>query len=253
MRKLPSTLIAETLDASITALKPVVEAMKVVANTSRHQLLLPDSERGLQEALFAYNVFLTDTPLSGHNSTIKQLLADYNNEWSFLFDAIRDGDKNIAPFVKSARAAQKATHARLVAVLGTGNGDGRAEYDALTAALTALSEQMGDNAQSAAKRSRKGCKREPNFATPVWQAAIWAGVGEATIRRYWNHPKKGLPRPPLNVPGPPEARKALFEEWGRQYRGLKAAKSEARAMNHAARYHDLDNIGDPKDDSEEES
>lgn len=253
MRERPSTIIANTLDASISALKPVVEAMKAAANASRYQFLLPESEQGLQGALFAYLMFLTVNPLSGNNRTIKQLLADYANEWSFLFDAIRDGDSTLATPVKDARAAQKAAHARLVAILDTGNGDGRTEYDALTTALTALSEKMGDNAQAAAKRSRKGCKRDPNYATPAWQAAIWANVGEATIHRYWDKPKKGLLRPPLTTPGTVEARKSMFEEWGRQYHAQKAGASEARAMNHAARYHDIDSIGDSKDDSEEES
>ena len=42
------------------------------------------------------------------------------------------------------RAAQKAAHERFVDILknGTGNGDGRTEYDALTAALTALSASL---------------------------------------------------------------------------------------------------------------
>ena len=253
---LPSQHIVKLLKHSTPELKHAAVGMMDAANPDRNQLLMPDYRDGLRNALTAYREVLVDKPMVvPMRRNIENLIAEYAVEWSRLLDAVRKADNQLNPLIGKVRAKQKAAHERFVDILknGTGNGDGRAEYDALTAALTALSEQMGDNAQSAAKRSRKGCKREPNFATPVWQAAIWAGVGEATIRRYWNHPKKGLPRPPLNVPGPPEARKALFEEWGRQYRGLKAAKSEARAMNHAARYHDLDNIGDSKDDSEEES
>ena len=92
MQSSPYQIIIDTLYVSINALKPIVEAMKATANTARHQLLLPDSEEGLQEPLFAYKVFLTEGTLSGHTRDIKQLLADYNNEWTFLFDAVRDGD-----------------------------------------------------------------------------------------------------------------------------------------------------------------
>ena len=225
----PFQIIIDTLDLSVNAIKPVVEAMKVTANTARHQLLLPDSEQGLQEPLFAYTLFLTENTLSGHNRTIKQLLADYNNQWSFLFDAVRDGDKTLEPLVKKARAAQKAAHARLRAILDSGNGDGRTEYEALTAALTALSEQMGENARAAAARSRKGI---PHHHTKVkaWQAAMWSGFSVSTIRRYKIHPKYGLPPPPLNDTIGPEA---AFRTWGDQLRAKKAAASEASAKDHA--------------------
>ena len=232
MQSSPYQIITDTLDVSINALKPVVEAMKAAANTARHQLLLPDSEQGLQEGLFAYTLFLTENTLSGHNRTIKQLLADYNNEWTFLFDAVRDGDKTLAPLVHAARTAQKAAHARLVAILDTGNGDGRTEYAALTAALTAL---MGENAESAAARSRKGIKHEMT-RIPAEKAAEWADVSVSTIRRYWRHPIKSLPRPPLNeVNAPQEA----MEDWGLVYNFVKVNKTEANRKNHAINFSDL--------------
>ena len=235
MQTSPYQIIIDTLDLSINALKPVVEAMKAAANTTRHQLLLPDSEQGLQEALFAYTLFLTENALSGHNRDIKQLLADYNNEWTFLFDAVRDGDKTLAPLVQTARTAQKKAHARLVTILDTGNGNGQTEYDALTAALTALSEQMGENALTAAARSRKGIKHE-RTRIPAEQAAEWADVSVSTIRRFWKRPIKSLPRPPLNeVNAPQEA----MEDWGLLYHFLKLSKAEANKKSHAINFSDL--------------
>ena len=229
MRSSPFQLIIDALDTSINALKPVVKAMNATANTARHQLLLPDSEQGLQEALFAYNVFLTESPLSGHNRTIKQLLADYNNEWSFLFDAVRDGNKELASFIKTARTAQKATHARLVEVLDTGNGEGHTEYDAFTAALTALSEQMGENAEASAKRSRKGIPHQKTRIS-IPRASELTGIPAITIRRAWNnheHPN----RPPLNS----SARMVIAwgKTWNEDKGKEKAGKHEANMKNHA--------------------
>ena len=231
----PFQIIIDTLDLSVNAIKPVVEAMKVTANTARHQLLLPDSEQGLQEPLFAYTLFLTENTLSGHNRTIKQLLADYNNQWSFLLDAVRDGDKTLEPLVKKARSAQKAAHSRLRAILDTGNGDGRTEYEALTTALAALSEQMGENARAAAARSRKGIKHEMT-RIPAEKAAEWASVSVSTIRRYWKRPIKSLPRPPLNeVNAPQEA----MEDWGTLYHFIELSKEEADKKNHPLNFSQL--------------
>ena len=229
MQSSPYQIIINTLDVSINALKPVVETMKAAANTARHQLLLPDSEEGLQEPLVAYTFFLTEDTLSGHTRDIKQLLADYNNEWTFLFDAVRDGDKTLASLVKTARAAQKAAHARLVAILDTGNGNGRTEYDALTAALTALSEAMGENANGAAKKSRKGIPHQRTRIS-VPRASELTGIPAITIRRAWNnhaHPN----RPPLNSTA------EMVIAWGKTWKAdkgkEKAGKHEANMKNHA--------------------
>lgn len=228
MRALPSQLIIETLDTSINALKPIVKAMNAAANTMRHQLLLPDSEQGLQEALFVYEVFLTEGTLSGHNHTIKQLLADYNNEWSALFDVVRDSDKALATLVKTARDAQRAAHGRLSEILNTGNGDGRTEYSALTAALTALSEAMGENAIATAKKRRKGIPHQRTRIS-VPRASELTGIPAITIRRAWNkhdHPN----RPPLNSSA--EMVVAWGKTWKEDKGKEKAGKHEANMKNH---------------------
>lgn len=229
MRSSPFQLIIETLDTSINALKPVVKAMSGTANTARHQLLLPDSEQGLQAALFAYEVFLTEGTLSGHNRTIKQLLSDYNNEWSALFDVVRDSDKTLAALVKTARDAQRAAHVRLMEILGTGNGDGHAEYAALTAALTQLSEMMGENAQAASSRSRKG-KKHDTYLVPVTTAANLTGIPAVTLYRILRKPQNSLA---VALNHSTEAVTA----WGESYKKIrssrKAAKHEANMMNHA--------------------
>lgn len=229
MRYSPFQLIIETLDTSINALKPVVKAMNAAVNTARHQLLLPDSEQGLQEALFAYEVYLTEGTLSGHNRTIKQLLADYNNEWSALFDAVRDNDKTLAPLVKIARDAQKAVHTRLKEILYTGNGVGHTEYSTLSAALTTLSEAMGENANAAAKKRRKGIPHQRTRIS-VPRASELTGIPAITIRRAWNnhnHPN----RPPLNSSA------KMVIAWGKTWKEdkgkEKAGKHEANMKNHA--------------------
>lgn len=107
----------------------------------------------------------------------------------------------------------------------------KAAYIRLADGLAALECEM-EKAKPAPNKSREGIKHE-TFATPVWQAAEWAGVGEATIRRYWKNPKKGMPRPPLMVAGTEEARKGAFEEWGKLMSGVNAAKHEANMKNHA--------------------
>lgn len=79
------------------------------------------------------------------------------------------------------------------------------------------------------KKVRQGIKHErTRISAP--QAAKWAGVGEATIRRYWKNPKYGLPRPPLNDTTDPET---ALREWGKLYRANVHAKHEAREKNHA--------------------
>lgn len=229
MPTLPSKLISDTLNFSIKALRPVVEGLKVVANTSRHQLLLPDSDKGLQEPLFAYTYFLTENTLSGHNRTIKQLLADYKNEWGFLFDAVRGSDKTLEPLIKNARAAQKAAHARLVDILDSGNGNGRAEYDALTAALTALSEQMGENAEAAAKRSRKGCKHN-TYKIHVTVASKIIEVPAITLYRILDRGDNLLETALMS--DSPDLLIAWGKDYKRTHKSTRAAKHEANAMNH---------------------
>lgn len=229
--EMPSETIAKTLMFSIAALTTVNAAIKDASNASRHRLLLAESEEGLVDGILPYYAFLTKRALSGHNSHITQLLTAYDLEWRKLFDSVRDLDQSLAPLVDTARFAQKAAHCRLAAILDCGRGNGQAEYAALTAALTSLSEAMGDNAQAAAKKSRKG-KPHETFATPVPTAAIWSGVSEPTIRRYWRKPLKGIPQPPLNQTGSVEVRKRVLQDWGDKYRSAKAGAHEANAMNH---------------------
>ena len=232
---LPSKHLIKLLNHSTPELKHTVLGLMDAGNADRNQLLIPDARDGLYNALTAYREILVDKPMVvPMRRNIQQLITGYKTEWSRLLDTIRKVDSTLEPQIKDVRAAQKAAHKRFEDILlnGTVNGDGRTEYEALTTALTALSEQMGENALAAAKRSRKGCIRSPNFETPAWQGAIWANTGESTIRRYWDEPKKGLLRPPLNVPGSPEARKALFEEWGRQFHGVEKEKHEANMMDH---------------------
>lgn len=230
--EMPSETIAKTLMFSITALITVNAAIKDASNASRHRLLLAESEEGLVDGILPYYAFLTKRALSGHNSQIAQLLTAYDLEWRKLLDSVRNLDQSLAPLVKAARAAQKAAHSRLVAILDSGRGNGQAEYDALTAALTSLSEAMGDNAQAAAKRSRKG-KPHETFATPVPTAEEWSGVSASTIRRFWKKQSKGIPQPPLNQTGSVEVRKRVLQNWGDQYRAAKAGAHEANAKNHA--------------------
>lgn len=114
---MPRDAFADALDLSITALNTVIAGIKVASDTMRHQLLLPESEKGLQEGLFVYQLILTEAAISVNVRAVKQLLADYNNAWSYLFDAVRAVDKTLDSPVKVARIAQKAAQSRLVAIL----------------------------------------------------------------------------------------------------------------------------------------
>ena len=79
------------------------------------------------------------------------------------------------------------------------------------------------------KRTRKGIKHERTHV-PAWKAALWAGVGIVTIRRYWKNPKYGLPRPPLNDTTDPET---ALRKWGDLYRAKAKGRHEANMKNHA--------------------
>lgn len=238
MLMLPSQHIVKLLKHSTPELKLAAVGMLDAANPDRNQLLLPDYRDGLRNALTAYREVLVEKPMViPMRRSIEMLIEEYAVEWSRLFDAVRKTDKQLEPQIKAARAAQKAAHSRFIDILknGTGNGDGRTEYDALTAALTALSEQMGENAESAAARSRKGIKHEMT-RIPAEKAAEWADVSVSTIRRYWRRPIKSLPRPPLNeVNAPQEA----MEDWGTLYHFVKLSKAEANKKSHAINFSDL--------------
>lgn len=235
---LPSQYIVKLLKHSTPELKHAAVGMLDAANPDRNQLLMPDYRNGLRNALTAYREVLVDKPMVvPMRRNIENLIAEYAVEWSRLLDAVRKADKQLEPQIKAARAAQKAAHSRFFDILtnGNANGDGRTEYDALTAALTALSEQMGENAEAAAARSRKGIKHE-RTRIPAEKAAEWAEVSVSTIRRYWRHPIKSLPRPPLNeVNAPQEA----MEDWGLVYNFVKVNKTEANRKNHAINFSDL--------------
>ena len=228
---LPSDDIYNALGFSAEALEKVIAGIKNPTDISRHRLLLPDDRDGLEDALFAYMIFMTENPLSGHSRKIKQALGDYNNAWFRLFDAVRESNSSLADTVKSVRDAQKKAHARLAEILESGNGDGTEEFNALADALRDLSEAMGDDAQAAAKRSRKGCKRE-RFKTTAQQAFEWTGVPVSTLRKQWVNPTKGRLRPPFNIPGSEKARKSVWQEWARQHFADIFAKHEANMKNH---------------------
>lgn len=233
MPKSPSEIVTTLLKRSLAELKYVESGVCNFGSPNHHQLLLPESRDGLYNALAAYRELLVEAQIVvPMRRAIKALVAEYDTEWTKLLDAVRDADKSLAPFVKEARTARKAAHSRFVAILTDGQENGQAEYAALTAAFTSLSEAMGENSQAAAKKSRKGIPHE-TFATPIPTASAWSGVSEPTIRRYWKRPLKGIPQPPLNQTGTAEVRKRVLQNWGDQYRAAKAGAHEANAKNHA--------------------
>lgn len=224
----PRIIISEAVGCSTQVLCEVISGINDPTNHKRHQLLIPDSPEGLQHALLAYELFLTDTPLSGINDYNKQLLADYNNQWSYLFDALREANKDAADSINRLRDLQKKVHAKLIEVLKTGNESGKIEFEKFSEELRNVSVEWGESLEETQKRSRKGCKHVNTFISAE-QAAEWAGVGVATIRRYWSDPKFGLPRPPLNDKTNP---KGAMKKWGELYRSRKEQKKEANNMNH---------------------
>ena len=148
MNKIPREIIFDTIGFSVNALQTITAKVKNLADTSRHQFLIPDDANGLEDALFAYQTFLTEQPLSGRCKKIKVALREYYNAWSFLFDAAQSGSRTIAKPAKAARKAQKTCHTRLVEVLECGEGDGQEEFNAFVDALRDLSEAMGENIES---------------------------------------------------------------------------------------------------------
>ena len=224
----PRDVIFEAVGLSIQSLHDVVRGVNDVSNPKRHQLLIPDSEEGLSYALVAYKYFLTDTPLSGINDNNRRLLASYNNEWSFLFDALREANKDVGECIDKARELQKEVHKKLIEVLSEGHGEAEAEFTAFTDGLRQLSEEWGGSLERSRKRSRKGLRHVRTF-TSAEQGAEWAKVGVATSRRYWKSPKFGLPRPPLDDKTNPEA---ALKKWGELFRSNRAKKKEVNNMRH---------------------
>ncbi len=229
---LPSQHIVKLLKHSTPELKLAAVGMLDAANPDRNQLLLPDYRDGLRNALTAYREVLVEKPMViPMRHSIEMLIEEYAVEWSRLFDAVRKTDKQLEPQIKAARAAQKAAHSRFIDILknGTGNGDGRTEYDALTAALTALSEQMGENAEAAAKRSGEK-KNYKTHKIHVTVASKLIDVPAVTLRRIL---KRGnnLLATALDSDSPD-----LLIAWGKDYKrthkSTRAAKHEANAMNH---------------------
>jgi hypothetical protein len=115
--------------------------------------------------------------------------------------------------------------------LKSGNGDVTKEFNALADALRDLSESMGDDSQAAAKRSRKGCKRE-RFKTTAQEDYERTGVPVSTLRKQWLNPTKGRLRLPFNIPGSEKARKSVLQKWARQHFADVFAKHEANMKNH---------------------
>ena len=229
----PDELAYNLLTVSIAELKHVSAQLADRANLKVNRLLLPTNKQGLYNAMLAYRALLTMRPfVAPMNREIKQQIDDYANEWQFLFEAILSLDKMLHDLVKDARNAQKNVHRTFKSILGDGNDCDPNEYDKFSDALTALSEQMGENAESAAKRSRKGCERS-EFCTSGPEAYSWTGIPEVTLYRQWRKPTKGRLRPPFNIPGSEEARKSVWKEWARQNFAKKYAAHEANMMNHA--------------------
>lgn len=229
----PDEQAQELLQVSIAELKHVSAQLADRANLKVNRLLLPTNKQGLYNAMLAYRALLTMRPfVAPMNREIKQQIDDYANEWQFLFEAILSLDKMLHDLVKDARNAQKNVHRTFKSILGDGNDCNPNEYDKFSDALTALSEQMGENAESAAKRSRKGCKRDELY-TAAAIASSWTGVSVPTLYRQWKKPTKGRIRPPFNIPGSEEARKCVWKEWARQNYAKKYAAHEANMMNHA--------------------
>ena len=212
----PDEQAQKLLQVSIAELKHVSAQLADRANLKVNRLLLPTNKQGLYNAMLAYRALLTIRPfVAPMNREIKQQIDDYANEWQFLFEAILSLDKMLHDLVKDARNAQKNVHRTFKSILGDGNDCDPNEYDKFSDALTALSEQMGENAESAAKRSRKGCKRD-ELCTAAAIASSWTGVSVPTIYRQWKKPTTGRIRPPFNIPGSEEARKSVWKEWARQ-------------------------------------
>ena len=229
---LPSQHITNLLKHSTPELKHTAVELTDAGNANRNQLLMPDYRNGLYNALTAYREVLVDKPLViPMRREIKVRIDEYRDEWSRLFDAVRKIDKQLEPQIKAARSAQKAAHRCFIDILtnGTANGNGRTEYDALAAALTALSEQMGENALTAAARSEKKSNYN-TYKIHVTVASKLIDVPAVTLRRIL---KRGnnLLATALDSDSPD-----LLIAWGKDYKrthkSTRAAKHEANAMNH---------------------
>lgn len=180
---LPRKIIFDAIGFSVDALQTITAKVKNLADTSRHQLLIPDDENGLADALFAYETFLTEQPLSGRCKAVRLALKEYYNAWSFLFDAAQSGSRTIAEPTKAARTAQKACHTRLVEILECGNGNGQEEFDAFVEALRELSEAMGENIESVKRQVSLTGKKYLTFKIPATRAAVILDLTPREVRK----------------------------------------------------------------------
>jgi uncharacterized protein YukE len=227
---LPSDDIYNALGFSAEALEKVIAGIKNPTDISRHRLLLPDDRDGLEDALFAYMIFMTENPLSGHSKKIKQALGDYNNAWSRLFDAVRESNSSLADTVKSVRDAQKKAHARLAEILESGNGDATEEFNALADALRDLSEAMGDSAKAPSNKNSLKGKKYNTYKIKVTKAAKLINESPAVLR------KEAKSNKTLRLALDADTVEPLLT-WAKGFKAIrgetKAAKKEVNQKNHA--------------------
>ena len=219
-----------SLGFSAEALEKVIAGIKNPTDISRHRLLLPDDRDGLEDALFAYMIFMTENPLSGHSKKIKQALGDYNNAWFRLFDAVRESNSSLADTVKSVRDAQKKAHARLAEILESGNGDGTEEFNALADALRDLSEAMGDSAKAPSKKKSLKGKKYDTYKIKITDAARLVNLSVVTLRKEAKRNKT------LRLALDADTAEPL-QAWAKGFKAIrgetKAAKKEVNQKNHA--------------------